>query len=309
MSLVLRPFRATDAPAVLDLSRQVLPHLVDDAAALRERVAALSGSGRAVFTVAELDGVVVGHAAAELDREGPRPDGGVVSVTVGRRHRGRGVGGALLRPMERYAVDAGATVLRAVVQDTPESVRFAERRGYVRRSGTCFQELVLAELPPLPSPPPGVRLSTYRAFLADPHPLYAVEESAARDEPASGFPHQPFSYTDWLAAVWRNPLLDLDLSAAVVLDGRPVCIVTLLASGEAVYSVMTGTSPGYRNRGLAGYAKSAALHRAREHGFRVALTGNAEENSPILALNARLGYRPVAREFLYVKAVSPDGRR
>ncbi|MEY9210994.1 GNAT family N-acetyltransferase [Thermobifida halotolerans] len=308
MGLILRHFRPADAPAVLDLSRHVTPRLVDTAVAFRERVARLSSGGQARFVVAELDGAVVGHAAAEPDRETPLPGQGVVNVVVAPHHRRRGVGSALLRTAEKHVVDSGGVVLRTVVQDTPESVRFAEQRGYARRSSTRFQELDLAALPPVPPPPEGARLCSYRDFRSDPRSLHAVEEVAARDEPFD-IPYGSPSYPEWLAAIWRNPLLDLDLSTAVVVDDRPVCVVTLLAEGPAVYSVMTGTSPGHRGRGLARYAKSAALHRARERGFRVALTGNAEENAPMLAVNEWLGYRTHAREFLYTKSVRPPGSR
>jgi RimJ/RimL family protein N-acetyltransferase len=57
---------------------------------------------------------------------------------------------------------------------------------------------------------------------------------------------------------------------------------------------MTATVPEHRGRGLARLAKITALRRA---GARFAYTGNDESNLPMLAVNTRLGYRPVATQW------------
>lgn len=77
----------------------------------------------------------------------------------------------------------------------------------------------------------------------------------------------------------HNPLLAPTSAPRWLLDGRAVCVVPL-AAGEAVYSVMRGTSSGYRSRGAAAHAESAVLYRTRERAFRGALTGSAEEDTP-----------------------------
>jgi GNAT superfamily N-acetyltransferase len=64
---------------------------------------------------------------------------------------------------------------------------------------------------------------------------------------------------------------------------------------------MTGTLPEFRRRGLARLVKLATIRWAAEHGIAAIQTGNSHENPGILALNARLGYRPVATETHYLR--------
>ncbi|WP_342751434.1 GNAT family N-acetyltransferase [Murinocardiopsis flavida] len=59
----------------------------------------------------------------------------------------------------------------------------------------------------------------------------------------------------------------------------------------------------HRGLGLATYAKTTALHRARERGFTRAYTDNHVRNAPMLAVNARLGYRPGGWEATYTRAI------
>ena len=87
-----------------------------------------------------------------------------------------------------------------------------------------------------------------------------------------------------------------------LVEGVPASITCYVSDGESrMESSMTGTLREFRGRGLAGYAKAAALHRARERGMRYAYTGNHEDNAPMLAANRRLGYAPVGSETVYVR--------
>lgn len=110
------------------------------------------------------------------------------------------------------------------------------------------------------------------------------------------------SYGDWLEAVWGNPMADLEISLALLLDGVPVAISCYMSDGETrMESAMTGTLREHRGCGLGGYVKSMALHRARERGFTHAYTGNHETNEPMLAINNRIGYSLVGAESTYVR--------
>ena len=97
--------------------------------------------------------------------------------------------------------------------------------------------------------------------------------------------------------MWDNLGLDKEASIAAEVDGEVVAFSLVKRDGDRMWSDYTGSLPTYRGRGLARLAKAAALHRAAANGVRVAYTSNDEANAPMLAINARLGYRPVASQW------------
>jgi RimJ/RimL family protein N-acetyltransferase len=56
---------------------------------------------------------------------------------------------------------------------------------------------------------------------------------------------------------------------------------------------MTATLPEFRRRGLALAVKLAAARWAQANGLERVLTENDERNAGMLAINERLGYRPI----------------
>jgi RimJ/RimL family protein N-acetyltransferase len=66
----------------------------------------------------------------------------------------------------------------------------------------------------------------------------------------------------------------------------------------------TGTARQHRRRGLATLAKLATIRWAREHGIEAILTDNAEANTGMLAINDRLGYRPLVARQRWIKALA-----
>jgi RimJ/RimL family protein N-acetyltransferase len=65
-------------------------------------------------------------------------------------------------------------------------------------------------------------------------------------------------------------------------------------------NMYTATRRDYRGRGLALAVKLATTHWAAAHGITQIATTNDETNAPMLAINARLGYRPGGRRVEYV---------
>jgi GNAT superfamily N-acetyltransferase len=68
----------------------------------------------------------------------------------------------------------------------------------------------------------------------------------------------------------------------------------------ATADLFTGTLPEYRGRGLALAVKLASLRWAAARGVTRVFTSNDETNAPMLAVNRRLGYRPVGRGVEYL---------
>jgi RimJ/RimL family protein N-acetyltransferase len=100
--------------------------------------------------------------------------------------------------------------------------------------------------------------------------------------------------------LWRFIFERPDLSwegSFVVVDegGRLVSLASLVVDTVAgrAENDWTATLPELRGRKLALLAKLATIRWAREAGIREIVTANDDYNAPMLALNERLGYRPL----------------
>ncbi|OLT30302.1 hypothetical protein BJF83_08220 [Nocardiopsis sp. CNR-923] len=293
--MTIRALTAADIPETQRLLSEAFPVLVVSEEAIRWRHD--HGTPRAddLTLVRVRDGRITGHVRSVL-REGV----GTTFLLVSDD----GPGTDLWEASERSLVERGAERLRVTAAE--ESV---QREGPALLDALRGSEVVeshrilgldLRDLPELPAAPTGAEPRTWREF--DPLSLFEIDRAVHEDEPGESVAFAPFE--EWYAEVWGNPLHDLDLSLVLLLDGRPAAITRYLSDRLGrMESGMTGTLREFRGRGLAGYAKSVALHRARERGFTHAYTGNHEDNAPMLAINARLGYRTVGTEHTFVRQV------
>ncbi|GAB3952160.1 GNAT family N-acetyltransferase [Micromonospora vulcania] len=243
--------------------------------------------------VAESDDRVVGWVSAQRAAWTSTADFGDISLLhVHPEHRRRGIGTALLTAATGHLTPLGIRRVRAWAQ--PEALPFARRHGFEPSREVRYSALDLDPAPAPPDPPQGVRLRPIVEL--DPHLLYAADVASAVDEPGD-VPVDAMSYQSWLHDVWDNLGLDKVASTAVEVDGDVAAFSVVKRDGDRMWSDYTCSVPAYRGRGLARLAKTAALHRAAANGVRIAYTSNDEANAPMLAINARLGYRPVAAQW------------
>jgi GNAT superfamily N-acetyltransferase len=290
---LIRPARPADAPGVVALRTVVHPYLVRGVESTRRMIAQPPPEEDWAAWVAEADGQVVGWVSAYRNTQTSTPDVGEVSTLhVHPAHRLRGIGTALLDAALGHLRQLGAKRLLTSAQ--PDSLPFARRHGFAPSRETRYSALDLRPAPPMPEPPPGLRL--LRAAEVDPRRIHRVDAEASLDEPGD-VPTDALGYDIWHHEVWENVGLDRDASTVVEADGTLVAISLVKRDGDRMWSDFTGTLPAHRGRGLAGLAKRAALHRAATSGVRIAYTSNDEANAPMLAINARLGYRPVASQW------------
>lgn len=303
MTVIVREFLPEDAAAAVRVRRGAAPYIVTTPASMVNEYRAAPPARRYLMLVAELDGEIAGYANAGLVYESPQPGQAFATPVVHPAHRGRGVGGALLRAAEEYLAGLGAREVYTWVQDVPECRAFAGARGYRPTRTLRYQRLDLAsaELPERPAVlPPGVELRTAADFAADPRPVYAADMEVTADEP-SDIPFGLGDYEEWLADTWNDPLLDRELTAVVLVDGAVAAFSAAHTDGGGRYvSAMTGTLRAHRGRGLATLAKAESLRRARAAGCVEAYTSNDSENGPMLAINRRFGYEPCATEVRHV---------
>lgn len=224
-------------------------------------------------------------------------------VTVDPGARGRGIGAALADRALRFATAHGATRLDSKVRDDdPAALRFAERRGF-RIDRHIFDSMLdPAAFDERPfagaiaaAEATGIRFATLADLGDTPawqRALYDLNRRVALDIPGlDGFaPYEEFR--KW---VFDSPTYRPERQL-LALDGeRPVGLAALGQNEETglFLNVMTGVDRDYRGRGIALALKLLAIRHARAQGATAIRTNNDSQNAPILAINRRLGYRPV----------------
>jgi mycothiol synthase len=251
-------------------------------------------AGEMAWLLAELDGEPAGTAVALTGWHSP-PRVGRLELTVAPPLRRRGVGGELLRAAGAWLRDRGCDEATAPVrEDDPESLAWAERRGYreVGRDSRLALDLSLVE-PPLVEPPDGIEIVSWAERPEVVRGMYEVACESYPDVPGEDEAVMT-SFEEWLSA---------DMQGA---GDRPEATFAALAGDEVVgyakFSIsnarpgvamhdMTGVKRAWRGRGIAGALKRAEIRWAKENGFTRLETMNEERNEPIRRLNERHGYR------------------
>jgi GNAT superfamily N-acetyltransferase len=293
-SFRIRPAEPDDAAALVTLRATVFPFLVRGSAATRRLILEPPPDEDRASLVADDAGELVGAVTAyRSPRSAERGFGHVSLLHVHPDHRRRGVGAALLTAAADHLRAIG--VRRASAIASPDALGFARRYGFAPAREVRYSALDLtARMPDPASTPPGLRLASVGELSEA--ALYAADRAATADEPGD-VPSAPVPYAVWRYDIWDNPDLDREVSTAV-LDGEAVVSFALMhRDGDRLWSDMTATVPTHRGRRLARLAKTVALRRAAAAGVRVAYTANDEANLPMLAVNTRLGYRPVANRW------------
>ncbi|HWS34509.1 MAG TPA: GNAT family N-acetyltransferase [Actinoplanes sp.] len=289
----IRPARPGDAAALVALRELVYPFLVRSEESMRRLIAERPPSEQWAGFAAEADGRLVGWVAALRDpRSEDRDFGRISQCHVDPAYRGRGIGTAMLAEAVAHLRSIG--VRRAAARIDPAAVGFAERRGFTATSRVMrYSARDLVELPEVPERPPGIELRPVRDVPEK--ALFEAETAATGDVPEE-VPSGASSYDTWRYEIWDEPGLDRDASTVATAGDRVVAFTLLMRDGDRVWSDMTATVPEFRGQGLAYLVKTAGLRRAAADGATVAYASNAGENAPMLAVNMRLGYRPIATQ-------------
>jgi len=290
---VIREATLDDAPAVAGLSALVYPAELVSARGVRHGWEATAERSRRLMWLA-LDGKdAVGFAAAGLSESSADPGAAVANLYVHPERRLQGIGTALWELVEPHLAEIGATHVNSFGLDEEPSRRFMGARGFEVTFVQRMSTLDLATLGPPPAVPEGVELVPFAA-VDDPRPVYELEVEALQDVPLDQ-PHDGLRWEEWHERWWHHPEHDLQSSLLVLLDGEPVGFTMMFSDPESGRTAtgMTATARHARGRGLARLVKHHALARAAAAGLELAGTENDEANAPMLAVNERLGYRPV----------------
>lgn len=296
---------ASDERLSLDVYNAVWPH---DAITMDE-VRSFKASVRAsVDHLARLDDVAVGSAVGAISAQ--RPDRVFTLVTVLSEHRRRGAGSALYQAISAWAGRQGLSELEVPVLDNdPESLAFAERRGFVeerRELGVVLQLTGIA--PPDIEPPDGVEIVTWAERPELARGIYEVALEALPDIPGSEEEEiEPFE--DWLAHDMQGSG-DRPEATFVAIAGEEVVgwakFSLTAAQPTTAHHDLSAVKRAWRGRGIAGALKAAQIKWAIANGYKELHTRNEQRNEPIRRLNARLGYRPgIGRIYLVGPIAGP----
>jgi GNAT superfamily N-acetyltransferase len=294
---LIRALRETDATAVAGLQVAVNPHYVVTPELVWYRASREIEGERRRDWVAELDGRIVGCAQAGLEWYLPGPPKGRFWVGVHPERRGCGVGGELYATARRYLVGEGVVRLRTWVDGDLAGERFVRDRGFRpgsvdRVSALDPREVEVSALPGLEAR--GFRLAPLTEVRHRVEDLFAICAAGERDMPSEE-PEIELDLESWRRDEFDLPDLSTEGSFVALARGRPVSLAFLRVDRDRriAYNQMTATLPEYRRRGLALMVKLAAVRWASGAGIERLLTENDAENVGMLAMNERLGYRPL----------------
>ncbi len=136
---------------------------------------------------------------------------------------------------------------------------------------------------------------------AGPKQTFVVDAESVLDEPSDDA-IDAVEYEQWVRDHWEHPDLDFDVGRAAVVDGKAVAIAYVIVNLDSrrAFNGYAGTLRAYRGRGLARLAKLGVMRRLAELEIALVVTENDETNAPMLAINERLGYTPIASRYSYV---------
>jgi GNAT superfamily N-acetyltransferase len=282
-----------DEQLSLEVYNAVWPHEAVSMAEVRHFKAATIAH---VDLIAWVDGLPAGSGFAALMPHRPAvPD---VLLTVLPEARRQGVGTALYEALSDWARGRGLDVLEAVVSDEdPESLAFAERRGFREDRREKGVALRLTGLDPVSvQPPEGVEIVSWaeRPDLA--RGIYEVALEAFPDVP--GWEDdlvEPFE--DWLVNDMQGSGDKPEATFLAVADDEVVGYAKLSlteAQPLTAHHDLTGVKRTWRGRGVARALKAAQIRWAKENGYEELRTRNDERNAPIRHLNREFGYEPAA---------------
>jgi FMN phosphatase YigB (HAD superfamily)/GNAT superfamily N-acetyltransferase len=297
VELLIRPrIEADDAAIIAIHNRQEAESAPLTADELRE-----DGGQR---WAALLEGGVVGYAAFHPAWWTGRPEVYAAEVRVERDHWGRGIGSQLYETIAaEVGARSGSRLLAWIRADVPEARRFAVRHGF-EDTGQVIEErrLFIPEARDAGRERlqdrlrrQGIRIVTLaeigedEPFLREVRLLWDGGEAGPGDSQAS--------FETWRSSVLRGAGLSPETHWVALGGAQPVGTTFLKRLGEdAAENDYTAVAPSHRGRGIAQALKLHAIAWARENGVRWFYTSSLINNTPMIAINETLGYRPGVRK-------------
>jgi mycothiol synthase len=246
-----------------------------------------------LWALAYLDGEPAGVG---VGRPSSLPGSQYAAARVLPEKRRHGVGGELLTAILDHARAAGSTELWGRIRaDDPESLAFAERRGFTEVGRERDVVLDLRKVAPVAAePPPGITLVSFAEQPELIPAVFAVDNEVSVDVPAHA-EHEPVPYERWARENLEGPGAFPE-ACFIALEGDEVVGYTALrrygADSPEAENRLTAVRRPWRRRGIATALKRAQIESARAAGIERISTTNDELNVGMRGVNERLGYEP-----------------
>lgn len=263
----------------------------------------LMGYDRSRYVAVNEDDVIIGYV---WPWRAPWTEPGYLCMTlvVKEECRGQGIGEALLRHAYEWGKGLGASAfITEVWDDSPDAVRFAERRGFFveRQTYQSVLQLKDAALNMAETEPEAILASNGLRMLSladmpgeeTERKLYELSTATMRDIP--GFLGDVPDFVEW-----RKWYLQVDgFTPELVLiaaDGDRfvgLANVIYIAATNGMYHEYTCVDRDYRGKKVAMALKLQTIRNGIRRGADYIRTDNDSLNAPMLGINRKLGYVPL----------------
>lgn len=313
----LRPFDSTDRDyrGIVSVRNAVWPNLPDTVE--ERRYHDEHRDGRYLFErfVAEAGGRIVASCFLSEPVRTREPGLYFVAINVVPEWERRGIGSACYdHALEMLAVLRATALKSSTREDKPQGVRFLEKRGFrrVMREQMVRLEVSRFDAARFADKVEGVRAQRVEIVTLDAlrerdpdceRELWDLDWRIHQDVPAPE-PHARQSFESFRSSL-RAPGFLSDGYFVAVDGGRYVGLTNLLrakADPATLGAGLTGVVRSHRRRGIATALKVRAVEYARSVGAAAIETGNEEDN-PMAALNAALGFEPLPAWLVYKKVL------
>ena len=203
-------------------------------------------------------------------------------------------------------------------EDDPDSMKFAEKRGFRVAQRNQFSKLDIRSFDPRPfdevvkrADESEVDVRSFKDLMAEDsdalHKAYEAGWEFLQDVPFPD-PIQKMPFEQYMAEIegpWGMP----ESWFMAVDQGRYVGMSQLWlipAQPRQLQTGLTGVARTHRRRGLATALKVRAISGAKKAGFETIRTDN-EENNPMYLLNVKLGFKPIPSWLAYKSELGPRG--
>jgi ribosomal protein S18 acetylase RimI-like enzyme len=309
VSLTIRPLTPADYAAIVAIENTASqkPGSVEAKAAF---IDTFPKDKPVTHLVAEDGGQVVGYAMA-YNASWIGPDRMMASIVVAPERRSQGIGTALANALAPFFAQHRPAKLSANVSDKDAtSVAWAERRGFVKAHHFFDSVLRLAEFDPAPFAG-HVEQVEARGFSFVPFDQIRTPETERRlydlhHELMWDMPNGPevarATFADWRDWLLGGP--DAFLQGCLIAmdaEGRWVGMTAVKKTDCHAHIEFTGVAPACRGAGLALALKLKGMAVLQAASVTDVTTSNHAANGPMLAVNQKLGYRPLPGRFFMLK--------